>query len=73
MDGISLGIMGLVLNIVGAIFGSGLAYGMLRGEIRRLNEHVEHARETADRAHARLDHLLITGRVGTRAADGEVM
>lgn len=73
MESVSLGLLGLLLNIVGAVFGSGLAYGLLRGEIRRLHGEVEQVKDAAGRAHARLDSLMLTGRIGTRQTDGELL
>lgn len=51
--------MDLALNMAAMLFGAGAVYGAIRSDLKGLHEKLADAKETAVRAHRRLDDLMM--------------
>lgn len=62
----------LLLQVALYVLGVGAVYGGIRADLRHLHEKADAAKESARRAHSRLDDLILTGRAGQRMTDSSV-
>jgi hypothetical protein len=52
----------ILLAIVSQVFAAGAVYGAIRGDIQHLHAGVAEAKQKADQAHKRIDHVLMDKR-----------
>lgn len=60
---------GLIIQIALYVLTAGAVYGGIRADLKHLHEKADAARESARRAHRRLDQLILGNLAGRRATD----
>jgi len=62
----------LIVQLVLYVLAAGAVYGGIRADLRHLHEKADQARESARRAHKRLDDLILHGPRAGRVDGAEI-